>query len=218
MQKNGAIIILSGGLTKDGKLPSFVKNRIVKALEHKTDSDFIITATRTTVYKAPPRDKNGYPLDDAVIYAKVLVKKGIKREDVRIENCSLETLGSAYFLRVLHVDPLKIRTLKIITSSFHMPRVKCAFGWVFSLPIDKSQKQFSRNISIRYIETKNIGIAGTDLIKRIAKENQGIEKINLLKNKIHTLDEFNQWLFRDHAAYSAGLPLYKISRAIKKTY
>lgn len=215
---NNAIIILSGGLKNDGKLPSFVKNRIDKALELKTEQDFIITATRTTVYKAPPKNKMGYPLDDAVVYAKELLRKGVKREHLRIENCSMETLGSAYFLRVLHVEPLKIKKITIITSEFHMPRTKCVFDWIFSLPTDDNKTPAKKNISIHYIGTKNIGINKKDLSERIIKENQGIERINLLKNKIRNISDFNQWLFEEHAAYGIGIPLYNISASTKKTY
>lgn len=215
---NGAIIILSGGLNNNGRLPPFAKNRIEKAIKLKTKRDFIITATRTTVYKAPPRDKNGYPMDDATVYANELFKRGIKREHIRIENCSLETLGSAYFLRILHIEPLEIKKIIVITSSFHMPRTKCIFDWIFSLPKTETKTYSKKKTLISYVETKNIGINRNDLNKRITKENKGIEKINELKSRICDLSDFNRWLFSKHAAYSIGLPLYKISKSVEKTY
>lgn len=215
---DNAIIILSGGIDSNGGLPSFVANRIEKAIQIKTQNDYIVTATRTTVYKAPPRDEKDYPLDDAVVYAKMLVEKGIKREHVRIENCSFETLGSAYFLRMLHINPLNLKKFTVITSEFHMPRTKCVFDWIFSLPFSQCEKSISEKYNIAYIGTENIGIEKEVLEERIKKEQEGIERINLLKNEIHDLEEFNQWLFRDHSAYSVGLPMYKISQSARKTY
>ncbi len=213
--KSNAIIVLSGGINSDGSFPEYVQNRLTKALEIKSDNDYLITASRTTVYKAPPRDSDGFPIDDAVQYAQFFLDNGVPREDLRIENCSFETLGSAYFLRNLHIDPLEIANLTIITSSFHMPRTKAMFDFVFSLP-DNTNLRKSYNIT--YIDTPNAGLNDDFLQERCKREKQGIQRVQELKQQINNLQEFNKWLFAHHAAYTIGLPIYRISDKVKKTY
>ena len=51
------------------------------------------------------------------------------------ENLALDTIGNAYFARLLHtdVDPT-LRGLAVITNAWHMPRSKAVFEHIFSLP------------------------------------------------------------------------------------
>mmetsp|Transcript_56571 Transcript_56571/g.64836 ORF Transcript_56571/g.64836 Transcript_56571/m.64836 type:complete len:214 (-) Transcript_56571:7-648(-) len=51
------------------------------------------------------------------------------------ENISLDTIGNAYFLRVIHTDVmLDIRRLHVVTSAFHMPRTRAIFEFMFAIP------------------------------------------------------------------------------------
>jgi len=58
---------------------------------------------------------------------------GIPPEQILTETHSYDTIGNAFFSRVLHVDPLGLRRLLIITSDFHLPRTEAAFRWVYGL-------------------------------------------------------------------------------------
>lgn len=64
--------------------------------------------------------------------AKFLLDRGVKQNEILIEDTSLDTIGNAYFLRLLHVEPLRLRRIHIITNHFHMHRTGiCVFSIVF---------------------------------------------------------------------------------------
>ncbi len=48
-----------------------------------------------------------------------------------LEELSTDTLQNAFFTKVIHVDPLGIKQLSVITNSFHMARTKQIFTNLF---------------------------------------------------------------------------------------
>ena len=49
-----------------------------------------------------------------------------------LEERSKDTLENAFFTKVIHIDPLEIKHVTIITNSFHMPRAKQIFTNLFN--------------------------------------------------------------------------------------
>ena len=50
------------------------------------------------------------------------------------ESTSLETVGNAFFVRVLHTDVRGLRRLAVVNNRFHMPRARAVFEHVFGIP------------------------------------------------------------------------------------
>ena len=128
------VVVPGGGLRSDGKLPDYTILRLQKALElcnYKTDAECMIaTLSFGTVHKAPPVDFRGFPISESVMAAKYLVDVGFPPERILEENISLDTVGNAYFLRAIHIQPmvessdfLYIR-LTVITNNWHMKRTQ----------------------------------------------------------------------------------------------
>ena len=62
-----------------------------------------------------------------------LVRSGIDESRILTERWSHDTIGNAYFTRIIHTNQLNLKKILIITSEFHMPRSKAIFKWVFGL-------------------------------------------------------------------------------------
>ncbi len=52
----------------------------------------------------------------------LLVKKGIKKEDLLYNNKGLDTVGESYFLIETLIKPNKFKRFRVVTSNFHMQR------------------------------------------------------------------------------------------------
>jgi hypothetical protein len=151
-----------------------------------------------TVYKAPPLDENGFPIFESIAAAQYLVDQGINPGAILCETSSYDTVGNAYFSRVIHVDPQGCKRLHIITSVFHMPRTKAIFEWLYGLDGQGGKYQLT------FDPTPDTGIAAADLQARVDKEAESLSQF--LKNTatIHTLQDCHRWLFTEHAAYAAS--------------
>jgi hypothetical protein len=193
-----AILILGGGLTSEGKLPEWSKRRLVKALEIY-NGQHIIVLSAGTVHKQPILDKEGYPLFESFVAANYLVEKGIGSEKILREWASYDTVGNAYFTRVIHTDPRHWRKLAIITSEFHMQRTREIFKWIFGLDDPKPSYQLD------FINVTDTGIDRRIILPRIDKEQKDLEKLLRLKGGISNLEEFHTWLFTKHEAYAVAV-------------
>jgi uncharacterized SAM-binding protein YcdF (DUF218 family) len=190
-----AILIPGGGVRDKGELPPWVKSRLDHAVKiHSTE--YIIVLSAGTVYKPPPLDENGFPIFESIAAAQYLVNQGINPEAILCETSSYDTVGNAYFSRVIHVEPRGFRRLHIITSAFHMPRTKAIFEWLYGLDNQGG------NYQLTFDPVPDIGIATDDLQARVDKEAESLRQF--LKNTatIHTLQACHQWLFTEHAAYA----------------
>jgi len=132
MSNYDAILILGGGVHECGKLPLWVEARLQRALDLE-QGEPIITLSVGTTHKPPPLDEHGFPIFESVAAASYLADHGIAPERILVEATSYDTIGNAYFSRVIHVDPAGFRRLLIITSAFHMPRTEAVFRWVYGL-------------------------------------------------------------------------------------
>ena len=190
-----AILIPGGGVRDQGELPPWVKIRLDRAINiHQTE--YIIVLSAGTVYKAPPLDENGFPIFESVAAAKYLVKHGINPEKILCETSSYDTVGNAYFSRVIHVDPRGFRRLHIVTSAFHMPRTKAIFEWLYGLDSQGGKYQLT------FDPVPDVGIALDDLNARIEKEAGSLQQFLKNTTTICTLSACHQWLFTEHAAYA----------------
>jgi len=172
----------------------------------------LIPSTGGTVHKPPLLDQEGFPIYEAIIAANYLKKKGVNPKKILPEIMSLDTIGNAYFSRVIHTDPAGFRNLLIITSKFHMPRTKEAFNWVYSL--DSSNEGYS----LDFEDVPNEGIDEATLILRETKERESLEQLLKTKNRISTLKDLHTWLYTEHGAYAVFVEPKRGSGDILATY
>ena len=191
-----AILIPGGGLLEGGSLPVWTKRRLDKAIEIQND-EHIITLSAGTIHKPPQLNRRGYPMFECVQAADYLMKKGLSPRKILTERSSYDTLGNAYFARVIHTEIRKWRKLLVITSHFHLKRTQEIFQWVFSL--DSPRPPYN----LDFLGVADDGIDKEVLLARIEKEKDSLRKFRRLKKKITSLQSFHNWIFTNHGAYSA---------------
>ena len=119
-------------------------------------------------------------------------------ERIWAETASLDTIGNAYFARVVHTDPAGLRRLLVVNSAFHMPRTRMVFDWVFGLP------PADPPYALYYHTVPDRGLTGERLEARLAKEAARVEGLRRTIPRIPSLAALHRWLFTEHRAYAAG--------------
>lgn len=208
-----AVIILGGGVLDDGSLPIWVLRRIKKALDFKDKTKYFITSSAYTINKKPIINKMGFPVNESVKMGELLVKAGIDKSRILTERWSHDTIGNAYFTRLIHVDQLNLKKLLIITSEFHMPRSQAIFEWIYGLNNSflKPYKLYFESVSDKKINSKIIN-------PRVEKEQISLQKLFETKKDITNLKKLHQWLFRKHGAYTLKFFSDKNSAQVLKSY
>ncbi|MCX6612531.1 MAG: YdcF family protein [Acidobacteria bacterium] len=192
-----AIIIPGGGLDQAGNPAPWVLPRLDAAFQQADDAILIPLSSGTT-HKAPILDSAGFPIHECVASARYLIAKGISPARILLDTWSLDTIGNAYFARVMHCEPRQLTRLLVITSDFHMPRTQAIFNWIFSvapLPIP---------FEIHFHSVADTGMDATTLAARLEKEQASLDSVHSLAQRHTTLASVNQFLFTEHGAYHAG--------------
>jgi len=153
VDKRVAIVVLGGGLDEKGNVPPHTQLRLDFAFElykdikeTKVEQPYIITLSGGTPHKPSPVDARGFPIAESTAAARALITKmHVPSEHVLEEAFSLDTLGNAYFLRVVHLEHGNFARAIIVTNDWHMPRTKAMFSHVFSLPGDASCNNVDQN-------------------------------------------------------------------------
>jgi hypothetical protein len=192
-----AILVPGGGVREGGELPLWVKKRFDKAIEI-CQGESIIPLSAGTPHKPALLDERGFPLFESVAGANYLIHNGITSEKILIESSSYDTIGNAYFSRVIHAEPRKFKKLLVITSEFHMPRTERVFTWIYSLP------PLPFEFELEFIAVSDEGMDETSLSARNLAEKVSLERLAITIQRIHDLQELHRWLFSEHDAYRAG--------------
>jgi len=171
-----------------------------------------ITTSRGTTHKPMPVDCDGFHLTESQVYATLLHEKyGIPWDSILEENVSLDTIGNAYFSRVMHIDPLEITDITIVTSDFHMERTRLIFNKVFSLE--------DRGYNLCFIASENVGIESLE--GRLEREAKSCDSFKKNTKCIETMKQMHQFIHKDHLAYSTSrlsASREKIDASVLTTY
>lgn len=213
MKSYDAVIILGGGVRKNGTLPIWVLRRLRKALEYKDKTKYFITTSAYTTNKAPVINKLGFPVNEAVKMGELLTKAGISKSRILTERWSHDTIGNAYFCRLIHTDQLNLKKLLVITSEFHLPRSKAIFRWIFNL-----NNSLFNPYQLDFASASDSGLDSKIIFSRIEKEQQSLSKVNKTRKKITNLKQLHQWIFQEHGAYTLKLNRDKNSIKVLKSY
>jgi hypothetical protein len=114
-----------------------------------------------------------------------------------MEESSYDTIGNAYFSRVLHAIPRGFRRALIITSEFHMPRTEAVFRWIWGLAAPGGE------CALEFESVGDEGIEAEVLALRREKERAGLTRVEELRGRLRTFEELHQWMFTEHGVYSA---------------
>jgi len=177
-----------------GELPPWAAARFDLALERQSGEPLVCLSAGTT--HRPPPLEDGFPIPESVAGARYLLSRGVSPNRIRVENTSYDTIGNAYFAKLLFVDPSSWTRLLIVTSEFHMPRTRAIFEWVFGLD--------DRLYELTFEASPDAGITPDALQFRREKERQGLAGFEQVKQRIQSLHELHEWLFTAHQAYSAN--------------
>ena len=193
-----AIVVPGAGVRAGGVLPEWVTRRLDRVLEIQR-SEPILLLSGGTMYKPPPRDLNGFPIFESHAAARYLMDRGIPAGRLLTEIMSWDTIGNAYFSKLIHVDPIEARRLLLINSDFHSDRCEAAFRWIFSLDPERNYEWTFEAIPCRDTMAPDVWQA------RVAKERDGLLALASLTPRIRSLADLRRWLFSKHGAY-AGPP------------
>jgi len=195
-----AVLIPGGGLDSSARPTAWVTPRLEAAIAQPHDP-LLIPLSGGTANKPPPLNPAGYPITEAGAAADYLIAHGVERQRILCETCSLDTIGNAFFARLLHAEPRRLERLLVITSEFHMPRTEAIFSFVFGLPWEDRPSRYQ----LDFLATPNVGIAPAALAVREKHEVKALDAWRRTCETMETLEQMHQWLYQDHAAYAAGL-------------
>ncbi len=190
-----AIAIPGGGVCAGGKLPPWVTPRLDRALA-VAGGAYLMPLSAGTPHRAPPLDEHGFPWTEARAGARYLAAHGVDRERILMEESSYDTIGNAYFSRMIHAAPRGFARMLVITSAFHMPRTEAIFRWVYGLEGPGAP------CAVDFEEVPDCGIDPQALAARGEKERMALDALAALRAEIRTLAQLHAWLFAVHGAYS----------------
>jgi hypothetical protein len=191
-----AVLIPGGGVRPGSEVPAWVKARLDRAIERAGDA-WLMPLSAGTPHRRPPLDARGFPILEARAGAEYLIARGADPRRILMEESSYDTIGNAYFSRVLHAIPRAFRRALIITSEFHMPRTEAVFRWTWGLAVPGG------DCALEFESVADEGIDAEPLALRRERERAGLTRVEELRGRIRTFEELHQWMFTEHGVYSA---------------
>lgn len=128
------------------------------------------------------------------------------------------SLLQAYFLRTIHTDPGKIKTLFIITNTWHMDRTTAIFNHVFGLPLQRSHQSLfpffrqsttlsspsSHGYTLQFRPVQE-GLEEPMLSVRSKREQSSLQTfLSSTRYEFQSMEEMHAWLFHKHNAYATS--------------
>ena len=228
-------IIIPGGGSQRGEtpesLPTYVVARLNAALEyyqhqrlhgHSGTLVFIVLSQGTT-HRPNYVNKLGWPVTESTSEALYLLHEAKRRgiavrpQDILRENLSLDTIGNAFFTRVIHCDVAGFRRLHVITSRFHLARTKAIFEFIFGcvptfkpyiLSFQGTLDQVVGDVLAARVEREKTSLASfhhmitskfnTELAPRPEVDDPGVTFAP--RNNVK-LRDVHQFMFTEHKAY-----------------
>ena len=136
---------------------------------------------------------------------------GVPFQDIYLETTSYDTIGNAYYTRLLHTDanPLLFgKRLLVITSDFHMERSKVIFDWIFGMVNDKDGNDRSGSpyqLLYHSILTESDEILSEESInsRKIRETSSLLNLKNKVIDKYYSLTLVHEFLYNFHELYSS---------------
>ena len=191
------IFVLAGGQTEYGEVNNWVKERLNYCIYlYKIRKRNIYCIGGGTYHKAPILNDYNYVIFESCSCANYLINNGVNVEDIKKEWSSYDTIGNGFFSFTNFIVPLKLKNICILSSEFHLERVKIIFNYM--------KKLFDNTIHIEYINSFNN--MDSELLRiRVERENKSIVNFkNNIIEKYSTVVEFINWFYKYHKAYNCS--------------
>jgi hypothetical protein len=161
--------------------------------------EYLVTLSAGTPYRPPPLDDNKFPIFEAAAGARYLIAAGVPASRVLMETSSWDTIGNAFFSRVIHVQPRGWRRVLVIASDFHLERVAAAFNWAYALTPNPIECE------LHYEAVSDPEMDPSLSQARVLKEREALAELARLTTSITTMQDAHEWLFTQHRAYSGAI-------------
>ena len=196
-----AVIVLGGGLTASGKPHGFVEARLREGARFAGRSRYAILLSRGTTHKAPPLNpQNSFPIDEsaasAAYFATLVPGDYDIHSRVLLDSWSFDTIGNCYFTLRMHCEPLALRRLVVVTSSFHMPRTEAIFHHIF----DTLSPDLGAQLT--FVAAPDDDLPPDVLALRREKEAKGLSQWRRTMAQCNTRERLARFLFVQHSAYN----------------
>ena len=201
------LVVLAGGVGDDGRPHETVMRRLQRAAalysEQQPHPPSVVCNGGGTTHKPKWVDASGYAVPEAALMGKQLITMGVRSDDVYVEGYSDDTIGNAFFLRVMHADPRPDWTrLRVITSRFQMKRTVAIYDWVFALqPLPMGKPKYE--LSYEAVEDEG---AVPDRVLRSRRRRENTSLRSFLAGdivRLTRLSDVHAWLYRRHSGYTA---------------
>ena len=177
--------------------------------------EYLVTLSAGTPHRPPPLDDNKFPIFESAAGARYLIAAGVPSSRVLMETSSWDTIGNAFFSRVIHVQPRGWRRVLVIASDFHLERVQAAFDWAYTLTPNPIECE------LHYEAVSDPEMDPALFKARVRKEREALDELAQLTTRITTMQDAHGWLFTEHRAYSgttAGFADPLITRDFRDSY
>ena len=196
------IVVLAGGVGVDGVPHETVLRRLRRAAELHTQTGApVLCNGGGTTHKPKYVDAAGYAVPEAALMGRELVKLGVPAERIALEGYSDDTIGNAFFARVMHCDARPDwRRIHVITSEFQIARTRAIYHWIFGL-------QGAGGAAAYELKFEAVDDAGA-LPKKALRDRQQKEAASLAAFesgslvRLTRLKDVHAWVTSRHAAYS----------------
>ncbi len=136
LHKPDIIIVLGGGISKEGILPQWVEERLDHAAKLYVDQ-------KLPKLLMSGKGRDNFPIAEADAMKAYLVAKGLSATDILTETLSTDTLQNAFFCKTMHLDPLNLSDILVITNQFHIKRTRQIFEFVLGTDYHLSYQSVS---------------------------------------------------------------------------
>jgi uncharacterized SAM-binding protein YcdF (DUF218 family) len=209
-----AVVVPGGGVRANGDLPPWVIARFDAAMRIPANLRHCIVALSAgTFHRPPPRDQNGFPITEARAGAAYLMYSGVNASQILTEDLSLDTIGNAFWLRLLHTEPRRWRRLHIVTNQFHMARTRFIFELVFGLPMHDNEVSWvgwrdNAPYEMTFDAVENVGLVDDVLSERERREAASLEALKRGPvSRVRSMQDLHRFLHTKHDAYRIGREL-----------
>ena len=208
-RKFDAVVVPGGGLDAKGTPLPWVTARLDTALRHDKETNFYLVLSRGTTHKPPPRDNDGFSIDESAASASYLTEHGVEPSRILLESWSLDTIGNAAFARIFHAEIQGWQRILVVTTTLHLRRTRMIFDWVFSLkPLRYAQPEI-----VYEAVDESDAMTEEQRESRARKEDASIQKLRSTMSNVNDLRKLHNFLFIRHAAYAAPSADMKVGMA-----
>ena len=167
----------------------------------------LLCLSQGTTHKPGVVGADGYAITEAAASVRYLVeRKHVPPMAVQEEAFSWDTVGNAYFARMLFVEPAAAAEAVVITNEWHMPRAEAIFRRVFGLGAGGGggdpRGRLRAGFRLRFVSVPDALEAGAAAARR-RHEARSLRAFEENTRGVRTLRDLQHWLFTRHDAYAS---------------